>query len=200
MSTLFAIFANNSNPDSNVHEIKVYWEAESPATPFRINIAGFGDFSGIHQRRYSVEGLEDIIGSLTHDWDYTPELFPRGKVCNLTQHKLTDEQVLDLYRRGFDATDIREQTDMAETFYTLPSHEEMVMKAERTADWAKGLGFQAAVMGGAPYYMPYLEGALEFHGIRPIYAFTQRKVIEIPQEDGTVVKQSAFSHAGWVGL
>lgn len=200
MSTLFAVFTNNTCPDSNVHEIKVYFDNTDVDFPFRIAVVGIGDYRDIQQRLYSCDGLLDTLSNITHDWDYTPEPFPRGKICNLTQHHITDEQLLDLYRHGFDASNIHENIGMAETFYTLPSREEMMMKAERTANWANGLDYKAAIMGGAPYYMPYLEGALEYHGILPIYAFTKRVVSEIPGENGEVIKKSVFSHGGWVGL
>lgn len=199
MSNLITVFTSNSQ-NTSVHEIKVYFDNTDVDFPFRIEVPGIVGSHGIQLRLYSRIGLMDILLDLTQDWDYTPELFPCGKVCNLTQHHLTDEQVLDLYRRGFDVSDIHECVGLTETFHTLPSRPEMKVKAARTANWANDLGYRAAIMGGAPYYMPYLEGALEYHGIKSIYAFTKRVVSEIPGEDGGVIKKSVFKHDGWVGL
>ena len=159
MSNLITVFASN-NQNTSVHEIKVHLDNTDVDFPFRIEVPGFTDSRGIQLRLYSRIGLMDILLDLTQDWDYTPELFPCGKVCNLTQHHLTDEQLLDLYRRGFDASNIHENIGMAETFRTLPSRVEMKVKAERTANWAKDLGYRAAIMGGAPYYMHWSSAGL----------------------------------------
>ena len=46
--------------------------------------------------------------------------------------------------------------------------------------------------------MGALECALEKCGIKPLYSFTERRVTEVNNPDGTVSKQTTFAHVGWV--
>jgi hypothetical protein len=60
------------------------------------------------------------------------------------------------------------------------------------------MGCRKAMVGGAPYLMPYLERALKAKDISPIYAFSKRESIDQVQPDGSVRKVAVFRHAGWV--
>ena len=56
----------------------------------------------------------------------------------------------------------------------------------------------SVMIGGAPFFMSYLETALKSASIRPVYAFTARDSVDIEQEDGTVKKTAIFKHMGFV--
>lgn len=56
----------------------------------------------------------------------------------------------------------------------------------------------AAMIGGAPYLMGPLEAALKDRGIAPLYAFSERRSIEVKNEAGEVTKTAVFVHLGFV--
>lgn len=56
------------------------------------------------------------------------------------------------------------------------------------------------MIGGAPFFMSYLEKALEQAKITPVYAFSERVSVDVEKEDGSVVKTAVFKHLGFVGL
>lgn len=120
-------------------------------------------------------------------------------IINLTQHPATAEQVavgvVDL-PAGERATLI----DLL-TVDALPSAAEI---SDRCADIAMLAAMsseqhpEAAMIGGAPWMMARLEGALADQGIKAIYAFSVRKSAEQTMTDGTVRKVNIFQHAGFV--
>ena len=56
----------------------------------------------------------------------------------------------------------------------------------------------AVMIGGAPYLRGPLEGALQEHGLRAVYAFSQRKSAENTDAEGRVTKVTTFRHLGFV--
>lgn len=121
-------------------------------------------------------------------------------ILNLTQHPATSEQleagVIDL-----SAAD-RALLAQALTFQELPDHNTLEARACSIAMMAAGhsSGAKSAMIGGAPYFMEYLERALWEGGIRPLYAFSRRESVEQTRPDGSVEKINVFRHAGFVGL
>lgn len=120
-----------------------------------------------------------------------------GKIIyNLTQHKSTPEQVAqgvkDLEPQA--ASVVRELL----TFEDIPSKEEMDDRAKRIARLAADVKAEAVMIGGAPYFMSSLEGALKEAGIKAFYAFSRRESVDQQQTDGTVVKTVVFRHVGFV--
>lgn len=71
--------------------------------------------------------------------------------------------------------------------------------AKRLADYAVSNGFRSVMIGGAHYFMSYLEQALFAAKVRPLYYFSKRVVVEKQNPDGSVSKVSQFVHDGWVG-
>lgn len=53
------------------------------------------------------------------------------------------------------------------------------------------------MIGGAPFFMRYLEVALLDQSVEPVYAFTCRETKEITV-DGGLQKTSVFRHVGFV--
>ena len=115
------------------------------------------------------------------------------KIINLTQHMATDIQV----KEGVFNVD-QNLSDLL-TFVSAPSEQEMVERAEKLADIAAEAKAEAAMIGGAGYFMRPLEEALRVRGIRPLYSFSERKSVEKHNPDGTVTKVNVFEHVGWVG-
>ena len=56
----------------------------------------------------------------------------------------------------------------------------------------------SVMIGGAPFFMSYLETALKSANIRPLYAFTARDSVDAEQADGSVKKVAVFKHIGFV--
>lgn len=117
-------------------------------------------------------------------------------ILNLTQHKATAEQI---------AAGVVEPAPFSKglitdalTFASAPTSAEMRERAEALAWLADESGCAVAMLGGAPFFMPYLERALTDLGIRPMYAFSVRETTEVAQDDGSVRKTAVFRHAGFV--
>ena len=122
-------------------------------------------------------------------------------IINLTQHTFTPEQAMDLRERGIEIVDgDSDRIKRYLTFNSLPDEDDLNYSAWHLAKLANEAGVDVAMIGGAPYFMPYLEEALKERGIKPIYAFTMREAEERLQIDGSVEKVSVFKHKGWVGL
>lgn len=117
-----------------------------------------------------------------------------NKIINLTQHPATPAQIAE------GVVDLQDKSSLsaALNFESLPSSEEVAVRASIIAELAAHSGCQAAMIGGAPYLMSALEQALKNKGIQPLYAFSERKSVEVTKEDGSVEKKSVFSHLGFV--
>jgi len=126
-------------------------------------------------------------------------------ILNLTQHPATPDQleagVVDLPPLVLSA--LKE----ALTFTGPSTREEIRARAEFIAELAcqNQLGgdegdsplVEKAMIGGAMWLMAPLCEELQGRGITPVFAFSQRVVVETPQPDGSVVKTAEFRHAGF---
>lgn len=127
-------------------------------------------------------------------------------ILNLTQHSATSAQTADglVDLTELDAADIRSLLD----FKTLPSREEIEKRAKDIAALAYGIleeeserrgeEIRTVMIGGAPYLMGPLERALESLRISAVYAFSERRSVDIQQPDGSVRKVAEFAHLGWI--
>ena len=113
-------------------------------------------------------------------------------MINLTQHQATTDQlavgVVDL---------TGQQLALVKTLLTfdeISTESEMKERAYQIAEIARKHGV-AAMIGGAPFFMSYLERALHKAGVTPFYAFSKRCVIK--DEDG-VKERVVFKHEGFV--
>ena len=118
------------------------------------------------------------------------------KIVNLTQHLATEQQKA---QGVFEPTQ-KEEVRKLLTFEGLPTGEEVIKRAVKLARIAAEEEADAAMIGGAPFLMRFLEDALVFHGIEPVYAFSKRVTEEYVNDDGTVVKKQIFKHEGFVRL
>lgn len=119
------------------------------------------------------------------------------RIFNLTQHSLTKEQVEgnECFRKEAVPGDII--CDRL-TFNNIPTTEEMQERATELARIAAQHSAEGAIIGGAPYFMPYLEKELLRLNIIPMYSFSIRQSIEKKNADSTVIKTNIFKHAGWI--
>lgn len=117
------------------------------------------------------------------------------KIVNLTQHMATPEQLA----AGVFEPANKERVKALITFTTAPTSAEIAERAEELAQIALDEGAEAAMIGGAPYFMAPVERALKAAGIRPCYSFTERRATEtVDPATGEVRKTQVFVHAGWV--
>lgn len=115
-------------------------------------------------------------------------------IKNLTQHAPTVDQFDKV--NGVTAVDATAVALL--NFATLPSVEEINGRALGLADLA--VGFESALVGGAPYLMGPLVAALKAVDVQPLFSFTERKSVEKTNPDGSVTKTSVFAHVAWVAV
>jgi hypothetical protein len=116
------------------------------------------------------------------------------KILNLTQHVASKEQI----EAGVVEPQNKKAVQGFLTFVAIPTKEDIGTRAHLLAEVAKEHGHPYAMIGGAPYLMSALEGALRKVGVEPLYSFTERVSIEETQADGSVKKTSAFKHVCFI--
>ena len=119
------------------------------------------------------------------------------KILNLTQHQATPEQV----KFGVVEPKPEVKACIREllTFSDIPSQIEMSGRAFELARISRNSGCDAAMIGGAPFFMAPLEKYLGTVGVTPVYAFSIRESVE-KVIDGKTVKTAVFRHLGFVGI
>lgn len=122
-----------------------------------------------------------------------------SRVINLTQHAFSVEQIDEITQTG-DFIETNDEVKSLITFNDIPTGDHLHEVASNVAIYARktmgsGRTHRYAMIGGAPYFMSYLERALLDIGITPIYAFSKRVSQEDPE---TGVKTSVFRHEGFV--
>lgn len=118
-------------------------------------------------------------------------------ILNLTQHVATPEQIAQGVVEPANKKEVRELL----TFVGIPTQNQMLKNARELVDIALKEGADAVMIGGAPYFMPYLEYEFLFaneHGIKTLYAFSERMSVDEIQPDGSVIKRTVFKHTGFV--
>jgi hypothetical protein len=128
-------------------------------------------------------------------------------ILNLTQHSATAEQITD---GVFDPNaEDRAYISGLLTFEQAPTKDDVRKRAKVLAQFAfdlceekleesPGATVEHVMIGGAPYLMGPLERELEALRLVPVYAFSQRRSVDVPQPDGSVRKVTEFRHAGFV--
>jgi len=122
-----------------------------------------------------------------------------GQILNLTQHDASPDQIRAgvVEFRDSEATEILCDLLTFDVKPTLGCIEERARSIAKLA--AQSGKCNTAMIGGAPYLMPFLEKALMAVGIQPLYAFSKRESIESVAADGSVTKRTVFRHAGFIG-
>lgn len=126
-------------------------------------------------------------------------------ILNLTQDKATKDR---LDAGVFDLPD-EQQVKLKEllTFDELPTMRQLREGAAALTELAYealynkddgDLVTDEVMIGGAPFFMSYLENFLRRKGLRPLYAFSRRVSEEVVDADGTVRKISVSKHEGFI--
>ena len=119
-------------------------------------------------------------------------------IINLTQHQATAEQlqagVVDL------PTEQRTKLIGLLTFEEIPTPDEIQERAKSIVDLTDSLPMapEKAMIGGAPYLIPYLVEELKAAFIQSVYSFTKRVSVESTSPTGEVTKTAVFRHVGFV--
>jgi len=118
------------------------------------------------------------------------------KILNLTLHKATQQQLdaglVDLTGKH------KVILDELLNFNYLPSTKDMMVRAYEISEIPDRLGYSLVMIGGAPFFMPYLEDALRSRVIVPLYSFSTRDSVEEKTQDGGTRKVSVFRHKGFI--
>ena len=115
---------------------------------------------------------------------------------NLTQHPASFEQK--------DAGVVDPSPTLKATIVTLlnftalPSPEEIEERASKLLDIVRQEGYQAAMIGGAPYLVTEICRQARRRGIIALHSFTQRESVEEVLPDGSTKKVAVFRHVGFV--
>ena len=119
------------------------------------------------------------------------------RILNLTQHTATEDQRKEGVIEPTDTDKVVIKQLL--TFDDIPTVDELKRRAKELAEIASNrYDVRYAMIGGAPYFMRFLEDALLRKGVEPVYAFSRREAIEVSNPDGTVVKKMVFRHIGFV--
>ena len=123
-------------------------------------------------------------------------------ILNFTQHKATADQVA---AGVIDVPTLWHPLLVALlTFDTLPSTATLLARASEAVQLISDIEMEVGgatftiMLGGAPFFMSYLEQALKDAGMQYVYAFSQRVSEDQIQADGNVRKVAVFKHLGFV--
>jgi len=119
----------------------------------------------------------------------------KNPIINLTQHRATEGQKKEGVVDPPEELRLKILEDL--TFNYLPKKDEMQCRAHALAGLVANKGYNLAMIGGAPFFMPVLERALLLSGIIPLYAFSKRESVE-ETIDGKVIKKGVFKHLGFI--
>lgn len=112
-------------------------------------------------------------------------------IINLTQHKASLDQINEGVVDIVNDESRKRLIDLL-TIEDLPTNEDLENRAMSITHFA--IGHTDAMIGGAPFLMPYLVESLKKIGVNPMYAFSKRIIVE--NENG--LKISKFKHEGFV--
>lgn len=108
------------------------------------------------------------------------------RIINITQHNPSIEQV----EAGVYNSPKHAEIKQLLTFDDPPSVEKMEDIALQLTKICLDEKAEAAMIGGAPFFMSILETELRRYSVKPLYAFSKRFVLE--EDDGK--KTSVFKH------
>ncbi len=114
-------------------------------------------------------------------------------ILNLTQHEASADQVT----AGVIEPSNKSYVLQLITFGELPSRSILTERAAKLTQVVNDSRCTYAMIGGAPFFMSILESSLKARGVRPVYAFSQRKSVDEKQLDGSLRKVAVFKHLGF---
>lgn len=122
-------------------------------------------------------------------------------ILNLTQHDATPDQI-DAGVRDIKDPAIKDQVRELLTFDNPPTRDEIMARANTLANYAVAYRWfdddTMIMIGGALWLMAPLARELRTRGLYPLFAFSQRKSVEVVNDDNSVTKSTVFVHEGFV--
>ena len=117
------------------------------------------------------------------------------EILNLTQHKATPDQEKAGVRNleGDKLAKLKELLN----FKGIPTDYVLWDRASKIAALAEQEGAKSVMIGGALFFMSWLEKALLGKGINIKYSFSIRESQDVHLDDGTVRKEQLFKHIGF---
>jgi hypothetical protein len=129
-------------------------------------------------------------------------------ILNLTQHQATAAQVAAGVYSNEQIAELAAMTN----FVGMPTKEEIKERSAKiayglrtsefvhAADLEQGAGVAKfdVMVGGAPWFMAPLCNELIRYGFNPVFSFTERQSVDLPQGDGSVKKTAVFNHVGFI--
>lgn len=120
-----------------------------------------------------------------------------GKILNLTQHVATEEQMRDGIFEP--SPEDKQRIKSLLTFDEKPTPLILRERAEQIGDIViENYMVDKVMIGGAPYFMRYLEDVFDGYNIKTYYSFSKRVSIDEHLPDGSVVKRTKFVYEGLI--
>lgn len=123
-------------------------------------------------------------------------------IVNLTQHNPSLEQIQAGVVEPRNPSRVRQLLTFHDVqdlhFFALQGRARDITDIAALAFPLRYKGEKRALIGGAPFFMPYLAHSLKARGITPVYAFSERVSEEQVQPDGSVRKVNVFKHVAFV--
>jgi len=135
----------------------------------------------INLTQHSLTSVQRADG--VRDWP-TPVEDAEGGLDHLPQSAIKEMLV-------FDASIIDQLAGDGNLEGHLERRAATVARETRVA--ADKIGAERAMVGGAPWFQPYLLAALRQHGLKPCWALSDRRSVE-QTVDGKTVKKMVFQH------
>ena len=117
------------------------------------------------------------------------------EILNLTQHKATPDQE-KAGVRNLEGDKLEKLKELL-NFKGIPTDYVLWDRASKIAALAEQEGAKSVMIGGALYFMSWLENALLRRGINIKYSFSIRESQDVHMDDGTVRKEQLFKHIGF---
>lgn len=120
------------------------------------------------------------------------------KIVNITNHKLTVDQLEDLKSSG-----VTEIIELPETFKEAwgsmnPANWKFVCNDIEV--FTKNIGAEVCLIAGYTPAVVYLANSDLLRNVHKLYSHSDRVSVEKHNEDGTVVKTNVFKHVGFYDI
>ena len=133
----------------------------------------------------AIESIKKILGP------YDRIESCEGIRLNLTQHASSPGQFCEEPKN-------KELVSKLLTFDIIPNGHTLRQRADELAVIAAEHGATEVMIGGAPYFMSYLEKSIIHCNMQPCYAFSKRESVDEKQPDGSIKKTTVFKHDGFI--
>lgn len=116
------------------------------------------------------------------------------KILNISNHNLTGEQLKECEERHWEVVELPEDLKKRWSQCNPGNYEQLCFDIE---EYMRGNNIHLAHLAGYPAAVVFMCKYEGFSNIVFYYAQSIRTSVEIPQPDGTVLKQNVFKHEGF---